>query len=53
MKIKDIKSNKEILYLNLVNRYQYLQCKIFQTTIQEKNKLFNNIVSKNVCVLIS
>ena len=53
MEIKDINSSKEILYLNLVNSSQHLQSRIFQTTIREKNKLLNNIVNENVCVLIS
>ena len=53
MKIKDIKRNKEILYLNLINSFQNPQFRTFKNTIREINKLINNIVNENVCVLIS
>lgn len=53
MEIKDIKSNKEFLYLNFINSFQNLQFRLFQITNRENNKLQNNIVNENVCVLIS
>ena len=53
MKIKDIKTNKEIQYLNLINNFQHKQFRIFKNIIREKGELINNIVNKNICVLIS
>ncbi len=53
MKIKDIKVNKNSLYVNLINGFHHSQFRIFRITIREKHKLINNIVNENVCVLIS
>lgn len=44
MKIKDVKRNKVILYLNLYKQFS-------KSTIREMNKLINNIVNeKCMCV---
>ena len=53
MKIKDIKINKNFLYVNLINGFHNSQFITFRIIIREKNKLINNIVNENVCVLIS
>ena len=53
MKLKDIRINKEILQLNLININLSSLSYTLTIYLKKKDKLNCNIVAKNMCVLIS